>query len=38
MVASAESPDRLRELRRPALVEQGRPAAPRNRPDPGEPV
>ena len=30
MVASVDSPDRLRELRRPALVEQGRPV-PRNR-------
>lgn len=31
MVAGADSPDRLRELRRPALVEQGR-SIPRNRP------
>lgn len=37
MVASVESPDRLRQLRRPGLVEQGRPI-PRSRRDPGEPV
>jgi predicted anti-sigma-YlaC factor YlaD len=37
MVAGADSPDRLRELRRPALVAQAR-AVPRNRQLPGEPV
>jgi hypothetical protein len=37
MVAGADSPDRLRELRRPALVEQGR-TIPRNRQHPGDPV
>jgi hypothetical protein len=37
MVAGADSPDRLRELRRPALVEQGR-TIPRNRQVPGDPV
>jgi predicted anti-sigma-YlaC factor YlaD len=37
MVAGADSPDRLRELRRPALVEQGR-TIPRNRQLPGDPV
>jgi predicted anti-sigma-YlaC factor YlaD len=37
MVAGADSPDRLRELRRPALVAQGR-AIPRNRQLPGEPI
>ena len=37
MVAGADSPDGLRALRRPALVEQGR-AIPRNRQLPGEPV
>ncbi len=37
MVASVESPDRLRQLRRPGLIEQGRPI-PRSRRDPGEPV
>jgi predicted anti-sigma-YlaC factor YlaD len=37
MVAGADSPDVLRALRRPALVEQGR-AIPRNRQLPGEPV
>lgn len=37
MVAGLDSPDRLRELRRPALIGQGRPV-PRNRQLPGEPV
>lgn len=37
MVASAESPDGLRALRRPALVEQGR-TVPRDRQIPDEPV
>ena len=37
MVAGAESPDRLRELRRPALVEQGR-TIPRNKQLPPEAV
>jgi predicted anti-sigma-YlaC factor YlaD len=37
MVAGLDSPDRLRELRRPALIEQGR-SIPRNRQLPGEPV
>jgi predicted anti-sigma-YlaC factor YlaD len=37
MVAGADSPDGLRELRRPALVERGR-AIPRNLQLPGEPV
>jgi ferric-dicitrate binding protein FerR (iron transport regulator) len=37
MVAGAESPDRLRELRRPALVEQGR-TIPRNKQLPGDAV
>jgi predicted anti-sigma-YlaC factor YlaD len=37
MVAGVDSPDRLRELRRPALIEQGR-SIPRNRQLPGEPV
>jgi predicted anti-sigma-YlaC factor YlaD len=37
MVAGADSPDGLRALRRPALVEQGR-AIARNRQLPGEPV
>jgi predicted anti-sigma-YlaC factor YlaD len=37
MVAGADSPDRLRELRRPALIGQAR-AVPRNRQLPGEPV
>jgi hypothetical protein len=37
MVAGADSPDRLRELRRPALVAQGR-AIPRNRQLPGDPI
>src|SRR4051794_28134845 len=40
MVAAAESPDRLRELRRPALIQQGRQAAvpPRYRRLVAEPV
>jgi predicted anti-sigma-YlaC factor YlaD len=39
MVASVDSPDRLRQLRRPGLIEQGRPAVlPRNRQVPGETV
>ncbi|MDX6452188.1 MAG: hypothetical protein QOH16_2237 [Gaiellaceae bacterium] len=37
MVAGADSPDRLRELRRPALVEQGR-AIPRNKQLPGDAI
>ena len=37
MVAGVDSPDGLRELRRPALIEQGR-SIPRNRLLPGEPV
>jgi predicted anti-sigma-YlaC factor YlaD len=37
MVAGVDSPDRLRELRRPALVGQGR-AVPKNRLMPGEAV
>jgi hypothetical protein len=37
MVAGVDSPDRLRELRRPALIEQGR-SIPRNRQLPGEAV
>lgn len=37
MVASVESPDRLRQLRRPGLVDRGT-TIPRNRQDPGEPV
>jgi hypothetical protein len=37
MVAGVDSPDRLRELRRPALVEQGR-TIPRNRQLPGDAV
>ena len=37
MVASVDSPDRLRELRRPGLIEQGR-TVPRNRQVPGETV
>lgn len=37
MVAGADSPDALRALRRPALIEQGR-TIPRNRQLPGEPV
>jgi hypothetical protein len=37
MVAGVDSPDRLRELRRPALIEQGR-TIPRNRQLPGDPV
>jgi predicted anti-sigma-YlaC factor YlaD len=37
MVAGVDSPDRLRELRRPGLVAQGR-SIPRNRQLPGEPV
>jgi predicted anti-sigma-YlaC factor YlaD len=37
MVAGADSPDRLRELRRPALVEQGR-TIPRNKQLPGDAV
>jgi predicted anti-sigma-YlaC factor YlaD len=37
MVAGADSPDALRTLRRPALIEQGR-TIPRNRQLPGEPV
>jgi ferric-dicitrate binding protein FerR (iron transport regulator) len=37
MIASAESPDRLRQLRRPGLVERGN-AVPRNRQLPGEGV
>jgi anti-sigma factor RsiW len=37
MVAGADSPDRLRELRRPALVEQGR-IIPRNKQLPGDAV
>jgi hypothetical protein len=37
MVAGADSPDRLRELRRPALVEQGR-TIPRNKQLPADAV
>lgn len=37
MVAGADSPDRLRELRRPALVAQGR-TIPRNRQLPGDAI
>lgn len=37
MVAGVDSPDGLRALRRPALIEQGR-SIPRNRQLPGEPV
>ena len=37
MVAGADTPDRLRELRRPALVEQGR-TIPRNRQLPGDAI
>lgn len=37
MVAAVETPDRLRELRRPALIDQGR-AIPRNRQVPDEVV
>jgi ferric-dicitrate binding protein FerR (iron transport regulator) len=37
MVAGADSPDRLRELRRPALIEQGR-TIPRNKLLPGDAV
>ena len=37
MVAGVDSPDALRELRRPALIEQGR-SIPRNRQLPGEAV
>jgi ferric-dicitrate binding protein FerR (iron transport regulator) len=37
MVAGADSPDRLRELRRPALVQQGR-TIPRNKQLPGDAV
>jgi predicted anti-sigma-YlaC factor YlaD len=37
MVAGVDSPDRLRQLRRPGLVEQGR-TLPRNRQVPGETV
>jgi predicted anti-sigma-YlaC factor YlaD len=37
MVAGVDSPDRLRELRRPALVEQGR-IIPRNKQLPGDAV
>jgi anti-sigma factor RsiW len=37
MVAGLDSPDGLRELRRPALIQQGR-SIPRNRQLPGEPV
>jgi predicted anti-sigma-YlaC factor YlaD len=38
MVAALDSPDRLRELRRPALVERSRGVLPRNRLVPGEPI
>jgi hypothetical protein len=38
MVAGLDSPDRLRELRRPALVERSRGVLPRNRLVPGEPI
>jgi len=37
MVAGVDSPDGLRALRRPSLIEQGR-SIPRNRQLPGEPV
>jgi predicted anti-sigma-YlaC factor YlaD len=37
MVAGLDSPDRLRELRRPGLIAEGR-SIPRNRQLPGEPV
>jgi predicted anti-sigma-YlaC factor YlaD len=38
MVAGADSPDRLRELRRPGLVAKPAAFVPRNRQLPGEPV
>ncbi|MCW2965758.1 MAG: hypothetical protein JWO17_3010 [Actinomycetia bacterium] len=38
MVASVDSPDRLRQLRRPGLVDRGAGVLPRNGLVPGEPV